>query len=206
MQHPTQTADCAAARHKAGSLPDCLPACRCVVGAVSVQEAEEAASLEEIQSIQLTRSKLEAWHNEVRAAASTRGTRAALGRSVVIAPKVSCLHAHGGGFLPSCKVSKAAMLGAPCPALYVPGLSGGCRSLPSVCVVCHGFTEGSPHPGLNSPCVRAWSVLLQPFFETDLPGCVLRIVPNLGPNAPRTSQPQYMLVRVEGVVQRNSYA
>jgi len=59
---------------------------------------------------------------------------------------------------------------------------------------------------------RAKTILLprvpcasQPFFEADLPGCVLRIVPNLGPNAPRSQQPQYMLVRVDSVVQRNSY-
>jgi hypothetical protein len=46
---------------------------------------------------------------------------------------------------------------------------------------------------------------LQPFFEADLPGCVLRIVPNLGPNAQRSQQPGYMLVRIDGVVSRNSY-
>lgn len=58
---------------------------------------------------------------------------------------------------------------------------------------------------------RLWGVcrpvaVLQPFFEADLPGCVLRIVPNMGPNTQqRSQQPPYMLVRVEGVVQRNSY-
>jgi hypothetical protein len=49
-------------------------------------------------------------------------------------------------------------------------------------------------------------VVAQPFFEADLPGCLLRIVPNLGPNAPRSGQPQYMLVRVDSIVNRNSYA
>jgi hypothetical protein len=34
---------------------------------------------------------------------------------------------------------------------------------------------------------------------------VLRIVPNLGPNAQRSQQPAYMLVRIDGVVSRNSY-
>jgi hypothetical protein len=47
---------------------------------------------------------------------------------------------------------------------------------------------------------------LQPFFEADLPGLLLRIVPNLGPNAQRQGSVPYMLVRVEGVVQRNSNA
>lgn len=49
------------------------------------------------------------------------------------------------------------------------------------------------------------AVYVQPFFEQDLPGTVLRIVPALGPNAPRTNTPTYMLAKVEGVVVRNSY-
>jgi hypothetical protein len=42
-----------------------------------LQETEDNATLEEIQSIQLTRAKLEQWHNEVRTPATLHPKRAA---------------------------------------------------------------------------------------------------------------------------------